>query len=295
MQKNGIMLYYCELLTNPKQKTQPNLTAMKPKILLSLTFLLLLVFTPHAQKSIAVMNIQSAEVDPANCIAITNYMTSELNRLVEYRIISWDDVSKMLEHHAGLQAMGCDDTECFAEIGGALGVDYIIAGDIGALGDRFVMSIRQIDINRAETVGRVSRRVTGNIGLLMDRIPEMVEEMFKTGGGNLLSGSQAEEAPVRVARPPLTPEERGARRSNAFRWTRRVVFGSVAAGAFISGVVIDQNVSALYSDYQSINSYDNQDRIEEIKEKAESERRLRNIMYTIGTLGTVGLVISIPF
>ena len=141
--------------------------------------LLLLPFSLYAQKSIAVMNIQSAEVRPSNCIAITNYMTSELNRFVEYRIISWDDVSKMLEHHAGLQAIGCEDTECFAEIGGALGVDYIIAGDIGALGDRYVMTIRQIDINRAETVGRVSRRVTGNIGLLMDEIPEMVEEMFE--------------------------------------------------------------------------------------------------------------------
>ena len=152
---------------------------MKSKTILSITILLILSFSSYAaQKSIAVMNIQSAEVDPSNCIAITNYMTSELNRLLDYRIISWDDVNKMLEHHAGLQAMGCDDTECFAEIGGALGVDYIIAGDIGALGDRYVMTIRQIDINRAETVGRVSRRVTGNIGLLMDGIPEMVGELF---------------------------------------------------------------------------------------------------------------------
>lgn len=151
---------------------------MKTKFKLILLAVFYFCSLSYAGKSVAVMNIQSAEVDPANCIAITNYMTSELNRISDYRVISWDDVNKILEHKAGLQLLGCEDNECFVEVGGVLGVDYIIVGDIGALGDRYVMSIRKIDINKAETVARASRRVIGNIGLLMDKIPEMVNEIF---------------------------------------------------------------------------------------------------------------------
>ncbi len=126
------------------------------------------------------MNIQSARLDPEDCVAITNYMTTELYEIPGYRVISWNDVSQMLEHQSGMQLLGCEDEVCFSEIGGALGVDYIISGDIGALGDSFIMTIRQIDIVRAETVSRVSRRVTGDIGLLIDELPAMVRELFRT-------------------------------------------------------------------------------------------------------------------
>ena len=141
------------------------------------------------------MNIQSARLDPEDCVAITNYMTTELYEVPGYRVISWSDVSQMLEHQAGMQIFGCEDEQCFAEIGGALGVDYIVSGDIGALGDRFIMTIRQIDIVRAETVSRVSRRVTGNIGLLIDELPAMVRELF---GAETVARTKAEDRADRL-------------------------------------------------------------------------------------------------
>ncbi len=131
------------------------------------------------EKSIAVMNLRSEELRPTDCIAVTNYLTTELQKIKGYRILAWDDVTNMLEHQAGKQALGCEDDECLAEIGGALGVDYILAGDIGSIGDRFLMNLKLININRAATERRASTIVEGNIGLLMDRLPAMVGEILE--------------------------------------------------------------------------------------------------------------------
>jgi len=149
------------------------------------------------EKSVAVLNIKSAQIKAEDCIAVTNFMTTELQKIPGYKVLAWDDVTKMLEHEAGKQQLGCDDDKCISEIGGALGVEFIVAGDIGAVGDRYVMTIRQIDITKAQTLGRVSRKVTGNIGLLLDELPGMVVELFgvssaqQSRSGQTSAGTQA--------------------------------------------------------------------------------------------------------
>ena len=149
------------------------------------------------EKSVAVLNIKSAQIKAEDCIAVTNFMTTELQKIPGYKVLAWDDVTKMLEHEAGKQQLGCDDDKCISEIGGALGVEFIVAGDIGAVGDRYVMTIRQIDITKAQTLRRVSRKVTGNIGLLLDELPGMVAELFgvssaqQSRSGQTSAGTQA--------------------------------------------------------------------------------------------------------
>ena len=252
---------------------------MTSNSVLFLTAILLSVSSIHARKSAAVLNIKSSHISIEDGIAISSYMTTELQKNPHYRILSWDDVSKILEHQSGLQLLGCEDDECIAQVGDVLGVDYIIAGDIGALGDRYLMTIRKIDIKQGETVRRVSRRVIQNIGLLIDELEGMVEELM---------------AVSEPAEPKLTDEQRRARRKNFSKWTRRVVFGSVSAGSLVSGIMINQNIGNLYDEYQSIDDY-NQEEFDRIKENIDSQKMLRNLMYTISGVSAVGFFISIPF
>ena len=46
------------------------------------------------------------------------------------------------------QAVGCDDVSCAAEIGGALGINYMVAGTAGKLGSRIVFSLKLIDTKK---------------------------------------------------------------------------------------------------------------------------------------------------
>ncbi len=160
-------------------------------------------FISNAEKSIAVMNMRSEQIGPTDCIVVTNYLTTELQRIPGYRILAWDDVTSMLEHQAGTQALGaCDDDECLAEIGGALGVDYILAGDIGSIGDRYLMNLKLININRAATERRASTLVEGNIGLLMDRLPAMVGEILEIETAESHPEVKAVEEPMELSEEP---------------------------------------------------------------------------------------------
>ena len=48
------------------------------------------------------------------------------------------------------------DTSCLVEIGGALGVDYLVSGSVGKLGDAFVIILKLMDVHEAK--GRRGRR-----------------------------------------------------------------------------------------------------------------------------------------
>ena len=134
-----------------------------------------------AEKSIAVLNLRSDQLKPADCISVTNFITNELQKVQGFRVLAWDDVTKMLELQAGKQALGCDDEKCFADIGGALGVDYIVAGDIGQLGSRYICNLKLIDIGKASTRSRVSESVTGDLGLFLEKLPMMVAQLLGVG------------------------------------------------------------------------------------------------------------------
>jgi ankyrin repeat protein/TolB-like protein len=134
----------------------------------------------QAKKSIAVLNLKSDQLSPTTCISVTNLISTELQTYPGFRIIAWDDVTKILEHQAGKQALGCDNDKCFVEIGGTLGVDYIVAGDISQLGSKYICNLKFIDVNKASTRNRVSETIVGDLGALTDMIPRMVHNLLYT-------------------------------------------------------------------------------------------------------------------
>lgn len=150
---------------------------MKEYFYISIILITCLYHSISAEKSVAVLNIKSSKIEKSDLATITNYVTTELSRQTEYKVIAWDDIEKMLEHEAGKQMLGCDDDKCIAEIGGALGVDFILAGDIGNLGFTYLFNLKIIDINKAQAMARVSESVTGDMGLFIEKIPQMVEKL----------------------------------------------------------------------------------------------------------------------
>ena len=67
----------------------------------------------------------------------------------------------MLSHEAEKQALGCDaGSSCLAEIGGALGVRYLVSGSIGLVGQSHLITLALSDVERATVEGRVSESVT---------------------------------------------------------------------------------------------------------------------------------------
>lgn len=100
-------------------------------------------------------------VDPVIARVIEEFMANETSRLPNYRVIGRDDIARMLNHEQEKQMLGCDES-CLTEIGGALGVDILLAGSMDRVGDTFLISLKLINIRTAVVIRRESGRLRGS-------------------------------------------------------------------------------------------------------------------------------------
>ena len=132
---------------------------------------------------IAVTNVKSGQVSAEDLAAFSDLLTMEVSRSNGTQVIGWNDVANMMEHQAKAQALGCDKESCMADIGSALGVDFLVAGTIGKVDDRYMMNLQIMDVKATSTRARSSRTVTGGMGPFVDAMPLMVGELV-VGLGN---------------------------------------------------------------------------------------------------------------
>ncbi|MEL6187128.1 MAG: PEGA domain-containing protein [Myxococcota bacterium] len=130
------------------------------------------VFAPGSARAdrrvpIAVMDLPPRGVQPAAAAALATEVANALNSLRVFRVITREDIKRMLQlEQTRQQCTGEADAACLAEIGGALGVEYLVYGEVSRLGDPYSLSLVLLDIGRAEAVNRARAQVSGAGALL---------------------------------------------------------------------------------------------------------------------------------
>jgi hypothetical protein len=101
----------------------------------------------------------TGEVPPRALAALAQSLAPELRKLDGVSAIGLQDIRDMLGLERQRQMLGCAaDEACLAEIGGALGVDEMVALDLTLLGKSYTLSARRIDMRRAKVVQSQSQR-----------------------------------------------------------------------------------------------------------------------------------------
>jgi hypothetical protein len=62
----------------------------------------------------------------------------------------------MLDLEQQKTALGCGDTGCLAQIGGALGVPYLLTSSVGRVGSRLMLNIKLLEVEEARVAARQS-------------------------------------------------------------------------------------------------------------------------------------------
>ena len=164
---------------------------------------------------IAVMDLQAkAGIDRMKTSTLTDVLCTHISNQGNYEVIGRDDMKAMLEHLADKQLLECDDTKCLAKVGGALGVDLLLSGNIGMLGETYVINLKLIDIGNARVLKRISEKYMGGEAGLIDKLEVCVKSLF---------GIKKE--------PVAKVEEKKPERK--INWLR---YGLLAAGLVSSGV-----------------------------------------------------------
>ncbi len=171
---------------------------------------------------IAVLDVLgSGPVDPQYVEGLSGVLAAEVASRPELAVTTSADIRQILGFEAERQLLGCDGSSCMAEIGGALGVDYLISAEVSRVGANWLLNAGLVDVKNARTVHRISRR-TRDEDELIDILIEATQEIL------VQLGLEA-AAPVAHHRPTASRGRRSL--------TSNVALGVGAAGVVGGGIL----------------------------------------------------------
>jgi TolB-like protein len=153
---------------------------------------------------IAVLNLQANKgLDAMTMGSLTELICTELSRSGRYEVMSRDDMQALLQHMGDQQALTCDDVQCLAKVGNALGVQQLLAGNIGMVGNRYLINIKLIDIENVKVLNRISQEYAGDEGGLIDALKTATAQLC----GASAAPAPAPAVPAATVRPAAATGE----------------------------------------------------------------------------------------
>jgi hypothetical protein len=111
------------------------------------------------------------------------YVLTAVQNAGEYEVIGQDDIAALVGFEKQKDVLGCDDASCIANIGGALGVDRIVAIKIARLDPDWVVTSKLINIRATKVEARTSDMVAGSVKNLLNAVPDIVNKLFAAAQG----------------------------------------------------------------------------------------------------------------
>ena len=131
-----------------------------------------------APVKVAVLDLRATNVDPSLAKNLVELVSAALQAHPRLSVISRSDVAAMLGFERQKQLLGCDDDSCAAEIAGALGVDRLVTGAVGKVGDTYLLTLQLLDVKSAHVTGRTSESLTGKVDDLVAAVKRDVPELL---------------------------------------------------------------------------------------------------------------------
>src|SRR5438105_2339202 len=167
---------------------------------------MLLALLIAAGPSVAVLDVRvGAGVDPALGPYLAQVLAQEVEARTHNAPLVSADVTAMLGFERNKRMLGCseEDSQCLAEITGALGVQNVLATSLAVAGGRYLVSLSLLDARRARPLKRTAHTVPLDNDALIVAVRHAAWEMF---GG-------AEPVPPVVVAPAPTPWTGPSRRT----------------------------------------------------------------------------------
>jgi TolB-like protein len=161
-----------------------------------------------ASPKLAVMPITAGEGVPAStAAAVTEALAAEVRRRSGAEVITRKEIEAVLSLEAQKQMLGCQSDACIAELGGALGVAQLVAGDLARLGESWLFHLKVVETGKVKVAAQSDRRIRGGtIDDVLDALPPMTAELFPGTGPAVAAPPVATPpAPVAAAKPAPTP------------------------------------------------------------------------------------------
>ena len=129
--------------------------------------LLLFIGLAFAQDiTIAVLEFEGQGVSQSETRTLTDRFRDELFNTGAFIVLERGKMDEVLKEQ-GFQQTGCVTSECAVEIGNMLGVQQMVGGSIGKVGNIYTVSARIIDVETGKVLKSANYDHKGDIGQLL--------------------------------------------------------------------------------------------------------------------------------
>ena len=115
----------------------------KPLAILLLLFSL--VSAQDFRQTVAVIDFDASGISQLEATSLTNRFRTAVGDVGVMRLVKRGMMEEVLQEQ-GFQQTGCTSEECAVEVGQLLGVQNMIGGSIGRVGDTFTIDARMISV-----------------------------------------------------------------------------------------------------------------------------------------------------
>lgn len=134
--------------------------------------------------------------------ALYDVLASAVEQSKLFKVIGSKDVVTLIGVERQRQLLGCSESECFAELAGALGAQYVLEGTVGRVGTDYVVTTRLLDTKNSRLAGRGTVQ-TADPNLLLHSMWRTCQEALDAAALLL----PPDEAKVWKERPREEPEK----------------------------------------------------------------------------------------
>jgi len=136
----------------------------KLSFLVFITLLTTYIFAENGIKiNIAVNDLVGKGIEKSTAGIISDRLRSELINTGVFRVMERNEMENVLKEQGFQKTGACDDASCLVEVGQLLGVDRMVAGSVGRVGDFFTISLRIINVATGEILFTVNVDFEGTV------------------------------------------------------------------------------------------------------------------------------------
>jgi hypothetical protein len=213
---------------------------------------------------LAILEIRSAgNVDAREVSGLAGLIAAEAGRF-DVQVIAGSDLSALVGLEKQKQLLGCSEGICLAEIGGALGVHFLLSAEVSHIGTVWLLSLALLDVAKARAVERVARKapdMTGLVAAASEATGALVTAIAPRKAASTGPAAEAQPAPAPgIAADAVARSPSSGRRILAYSFTGAgvaalgggVAFGLAAKSSYDKALQLSQAANASRSEVLSL-------------------------------------------
>ena len=185
----------------------------------------------EGKQTVAILDFEGRGINQMEAATLTDRLMSEMVNTNAVILVERNQMNEILQEQ-GLQQSGCTSSECAAEVGALLGVQNMVSGSFGKLGNTYTVDAKMFSVETGATIRSSSKTHKGDVDGLLVIIEVVAWELVGLQPpADLLARAGGDE----VVAAPAAPKKPMSKGSKRLMWTVLLLGGGLG-GAYAAGL-----------------------------------------------------------